>query len=60
INNSVFIHLTKIIQKMFIIVNFYIIYTYSNLKSVHKLIYKHSYKKINIALSNNQIIEKNL
>uniref|UniRef100_A0A8C3SB02 Large ribosomal subunit protein uL30 n=1 Tax=Chelydra serpentina TaxID=8475 RepID=A0A8C3SB02_CHESE len=59
--NGTFIKLNKASINMLWIVEPYIAWGYPNLKSVHELIYKHGYGKINrqrIALTDNSLIQR--
>ncbi|KIM83574.1 hypothetical protein PILCRDRAFT_46375, partial [Piloderma croceum F 1598] len=63
INNGVFVKVTKATRQMLRLVEPYITYGEPNLKSVHELIYKRGYGKINkqcIPLTNNSVIESTL
>lgn len=63
INNGVFVKLNKATLQMLRIVDPYVAWGYPNMKSVHDLIYKRGYAKINgrrIPLVDNTIIEKGL
>ncbi|CAG8526695.1 3012_t:CDS:2 [Acaulospora morrowiae] len=63
INNGVFVRLTKATKQMLQLVTPYVAYGKPNLKSVHELIYKRGYAKVNnqrIPINDNSIIEKHL
>jgi len=60
INNGVFIKLNSATIKMLRLVDPYIAYGYPNLKSVHDLIYKRGFGKVNkqrVAISDNSVVE---
>ncbi|VDN30469.1 unnamed protein product [Gongylonema pulchrum] len=63
INNGVFIKLNKATLQMLRIVEPYVAWGYPSMKSVHDLIYKRGYAKINgrrVPLTDNSIIERDL
>jgi large subunit ribosomal protein L7e len=63
INNGVFVRLTKATTEMLKYVEPWIAYGYPSLKTVHELIYKRGYGKINkqrIPLTDNSVIEEHL
>ncbi|CAJ0914241.1 3010_t:CDS:2 [Entrophospora sp. SA101] len=63
INTGVFVRLNKSIKIMLQLVNPYVAYGVPNLKSVHELIYKRGFAKINkkqVPISDNLMIEESL
>ncbi|CAJ0930407.1 unnamed protein product, partial [Mesorhabditis belari] len=63
INNGVFVKLNKATIQMLRIAEPYIAWGYPNLKTVHDLVYKRGFAKVNhkrIPITNNEIIEENL
>lgn len=63
INNGIFVKLNKATLQMLRIVEPYVAWGYPSLKTVHDLIYKRGYAKVNgrrVPLTDNSIIEKAL
>ncbi|VDM24468.1 unnamed protein product [Toxocara canis] len=63
INNGVFVKLNKATLQMLRIVDPYVAWGYPNMKSVHDLIYKRGYAKVNsrrVPITDNSIIESTL
>lgn len=63
INNGVFVKLNKATLPLLRIIEPYVAWGYPNLKSIHDLVYKRGYAKVNgrrIPITDNSIIEKAL
>jgi 60S ribosomal protein uL30 len=63
INNGVFVKLNKATLQMLRIIDPYVTWGYPNMKSIHDLVYKRGYAKINrrrVPITDNKLIEQSL